>query len=67
MMADYYVVLGLGIDSSKEQLEKAISAFEAKGGNPREAKTMKKTLLSEASKANYDMFLRQNYPSRYAK
>lgn len=67
MMVDYYVLLGVGINSSTEQLQKAIEQYEAKGGNPKEVKTMKETLLSEASKANYDMFLRQNYPSRYAK
>lgn len=67
MMVDYYVLLGVSINSSTEQLQKAIEQYEAKGGNPKEVKTMKETLLSEASKANYDMFLRQNYPSRYAK
>lgn len=66
MMADYYKKLGVGIDATKAELQQAIEAFTAQS-NPKEIKTIKETLLVETSRANYDMLLRQNYPSRYPK
>ncbi|ABQ13244.1 hypothetical protein [Dichelobacter nodosus] len=67
MMTDYYVLLGVGMDAKPQELQAAFERYASKATNPEEIKAIKETLLNPASKANYDLFLRQNYPSRYAK